>query len=82
MPVERNFVCIIAYIKREIPCSEERFRGEDSKSRALVLRSDLVISELLNEFRLSYHDPAHRRWFSGISDLTIELDSESQLSAD
>ncbi|KAG5623508.1 hypothetical protein H5410_008726 [Solanum commersonii] len=49
------------YIYREkyedVPVGEMKLWGKESKRRALVLRSDLIISELLNQFRPCYHVP-------------------------
>lgn len=41
----------------DVPIGEMKLGGKESKRRALVLRSDLVISELLNQFRPCYHVP-------------------------
>ena len=47
--------------KKRVPRSDVGFGREDGKSTVLVLVSDLVFSELLNEFRPSYHLSPDRR---------------------
>lgn len=53
------YIAKYKYIEREgrekLRWDNLGFRREDSESRALVLRSDLVLSELLNEFSTSYY---------------------------
>lgn len=58
----RQCVCVCVCVRyklerkrRELPRDNMRLRREDSESRELVTRSDLMISELLNEFSTSYH---------------------------
>lgn len=46
--------CVCIYRER-VPGGDIGFGREDSESGALVVRSDLVISELLDEFGPSYH---------------------------
>ena len=57
--------------KVNVPGSDMGFGREEDKSRILVLRSDLVIPELFNEFRPSYHFLKPEIFFSDLRNQTL-----------